>query len=687
MAWLSGWAKRRQITIDHNDIDEDLTDFPVLLHLSASSGINGADVTSIFDEVGANRKKIAVTLADGVTQCYVEVEKWDAVNKKAWLWVKVPSISATEDTVLYIYYDNNQPDNTAYVGDTGETPAQNVWDEHFVFVSHMRDDPDSSHIKDSTSNANNGTKKGAGEPAVTTNGKIDDAQDFDGTDDMITVTDDPTLNFDASDPMTLEAWINVTDKNLSGTANYQYIFSKRLNGTGTGYELYLQADGYLRFLIRCSNENLCYITDNLCLYGGWHYVVGVRDVAEDKLRLFVDGAEAITPITDTTTGTLTNAADLRIGRTDFTEHRYLNGIADELRISKARRSDAWIKATYETVRDNLLTWGSEETAGVAHEVTVAESLGLADSIVKRADYGTLVSGAEKLGMAESITKRVDYRTLLSGTEKLGIIDEAAVQPVILLVVAEKLGLIDEFTRRVDYKTLVGGAERLGLAESITKRVDYRTILSGTEKLGIIDEAAVQTVILLLAAEKLGLVSRVKPTASYHLYIEEKLGLKERVPIGKPIYIEVTEKLGLVDREKILLTLYTPAVTVPANTPKDAPVTYMLYVEEDYITSIDIYFPPGCCGLCRVQAYYGSEQLAPKPTGADFRGDNMLVRFPMRWKVPEKPCPIRFVLWNLDDTYSHTPIILVSTAEEEQVKPYKPVSEFVNLFKRLLGIRG
>jgi len=180
---------------------------------------------------------------------------------------------------------------------------------------------------------------------------------------------------------------------------------------------------------------------------------------------------------------------------------------------------------------------------------------------------------------------------------------------------------------------------------------------------------------------------VRPTASYHLYIEEKLGLIEVGRAGKPIYIKVTEKLGLVDREKILLTIYTPAVTVPANTPKDAPVTYLLLVEEDYITSIDVYFPPGCCGLTRVQAYYGSEQIAPKPTGADFRGDNMLVRCPLRWKVPEKPCPIRFVLWNLDDTYSHTPIIFVTTAEEEQVKPYKPVSEFVNLFKRLLGIRG
>jgi len=328
----------------------------------------------------------------------------------------------------------------------------------------------------------------------------------------------------------------------------------------------------------------------------------------------------------------------------------------------------------------------EYTVGVAHEVTVSESLGLVDNVVKRVDYGTLVSGAEKLGLVESITKRVDYRTLLSGTEKLGMVDEAAVQTVILLLVAEKLGLIDEFAKRVDYRTVQSGAERLGLADSLIKRVDYRTLQSGIEKLGMADTALTKRQVYILTAEQLGLTERVKPTAKYILYIEEKLGLKEIGKVGKLFTIKVAEKLGLTDREKILLTIYTPAVTVPANTPKDAPVTYMLFVEEDYITSIDVYFPPGCCGLTRVQAYYGSEQIAPKPTGADFRGDNMLVRCPMRWKVPEKPCPIRFVLWNLDDTYSHTPIIFVTTAEEEQVKPYKPVSEFVNVLKRLLGVR-
>ena len=40
---------------------------------------------------------------------------------------------------------------------------------------------------------------------------------------------------------------------------------------------------------------------------------------------------------------------------------YTNGLIDEVRISNVARSADWLKATYETERDNLLTFGSEES--------------------------------------------------------------------------------------------------------------------------------------------------------------------------------------------------------------------------------------------------------------------------------------------------------------------------------------
>jgi hypothetical protein len=105
--WLSGWANRVKLTIDHTKADSALSGFPILVHLCNSSGENLADVSFIFDNLGsdANRKKIAITTSDGTTQCCVEIDKWSDANEQAWLWVKVPSIGNTADTNLYLYYD------------------------------------------------------------------------------------------------------------------------------------------------------------------------------------------------------------------------------------------------------------------------------------------------------------------------------------------------------------------------------------------------------------------------------------------------------------------------------------------------------------------------------------------------------------------------------------------------------
>ena len=346
--WLSGWSKRVKITIDHNDINEDLTDFPVLLHLSASSGINGADVTSIFDEVGSNRKKIAVTLADGVTQCYVEVEKWDAVAKEAWLWVKVPGISATEDTILYIYYDNTQPDNTDYVGDPGETPAQNVWDDNFKLVTHMKDGPDSSHIRDSTSNGNDGTKKAAGEPTEA-DGKIGKAQGFDGENDYINCGTDTSIT-NIPDRITVEAWVKIN------STGYMNVIEKYTND----YRIYIVSPNRPRaYTDGLSNPSLYWAAEDTLDVGVWYHLTYTydKDGGVNNYRTYLNGRLSSQ---STVTGTITTGGTVYLGSLAGVTY-FLDGFLDEVRISNVARSAAWIKATYETGRDDLLDFGSEET--------------------------------------------------------------------------------------------------------------------------------------------------------------------------------------------------------------------------------------------------------------------------------------------------------------------------------------
>jgi hypothetical protein len=193
MAWLgesigSAWAKRIAITIDADKIDADLTDFTVPLRLSAAAGSGADDVTAVFDDLGANSLKIAVTLADGETQCYVEVAYWDNANELAVLWAKVPSIDDTADTVLYLYFDPLKANNTAYVDLTNTGIAWKAWDEHHIGVWHLNQSPGGADsVKNSSNNwsvAGHGTPQNS--PALVT-GKLAKGYDLErGSNQYIT---------------------------------------------------------------------------------------------------------------------------------------------------------------------------------------------------------------------------------------------------------------------------------------------------------------------------------------------------------------------------------------------------------------------------------------------------------------------------------------------------------------------
>ena len=350
--WLSDWEKRIKITIDHNDVYSDLTNFPVLIHLSNSSGRNNDDVTFVFDELvsDGNRKKIAVTTSDKTTQCYVEIEKWDTSNQQAWLWVKVPNVSSTADTDLYLYYDQNQADNTNYVGDTGSIPAQNVWDSSFKAIYHLQGDPATpTSNQDSTSNQNNPTFNGSMTLEDQVAGEIDGSVDFDGIDDFANVSNHESLQFTNS--LTIEAWINF---NSFGSGSNVSIILRKGEENPNDYQLAVN-DQKLALTIEENDGGGLNSSASLSTMT-WYYVAGTWDGTTRKV--YIDGLE-----NGSDSKSVSIAPD---NRTIYVGGRLgaglSNGIIDEVRASATSRNESWIKASYESGRDNLLDFGSEETA-------------------------------------------------------------------------------------------------------------------------------------------------------------------------------------------------------------------------------------------------------------------------------------------------------------------------------------
>ncbi len=346
--WLQSWKHRIAITIDSSKVDSDLTHFPVMIRISAKTGQSEQDLTRVFDEVGVEDQKIAVTDDTGTQQLYVEVEKWDSTNEEAILWVSRIGweISSTEDTIIYLYYDADMDDNTYFVDVPNSTPGERVWDEYFALVDHMADGVDNAHTRDSTSYDNDGTKKGANEPIEAT-GKIGEAQDFDGGDDFIDCGNDASVQM--RDALTVEALIN-----RDGVDTSHFIVTKD-NGVQRNWSFHVNSSNQLEFFMWVSNALKSSQHQTLLGAATCYYSAVVYDKTD--IRLYLDAVVDTSPLAET--GQIDNdAVNLYIGQSASGVGEF-EGPIDEVRVSNIARTAAWLKATYNACFDTLLTYAIE----------------------------------------------------------------------------------------------------------------------------------------------------------------------------------------------------------------------------------------------------------------------------------------------------------------------------------------
>lgn len=363
MARLSGWAHRIKITLDHTKVSTDLTQFPVMLRLSASGGANAADMTRVFDELGANSLKLAVTQDDGLTEQYVEIEKWDEVGEEAILWVSKAAwvISSTVDTVLYLYYDSTHADNSTYVGIIGSTPGKAVWDANFIEVFHKSNGVDNAHITGSVT-GNSYAKKAADEP-IEAAGKIGNAQTYDGN-DYIKHTEANWRSADTSGSI-IALFKSGTDVTTSRTL----FASGDEAGTGTSFILcgLRVTSGKLYIHQRNFSDTADIIYGDTALNTNTWYLGAITSNGS-AYKVYVNTAQE----TSNVESGVNNGDWLSDtgGRDNFSIGALLTltnlnlfiGQIDELSVSGAERSLAWIAATYYACFDQLVTFEIESFA-------------------------------------------------------------------------------------------------------------------------------------------------------------------------------------------------------------------------------------------------------------------------------------------------------------------------------------
>jgi len=189
------WENRIKITVDNSKVSgsADFENIPLFVDLAELPA-------AFFTAVKADGGDIRVTTGDMVTEMPREVVSLDTGAETGELHFQAPALKYNENTDFYIYYNNPAASDYAPSDPYG---AENVWPSTFKGVWH-KNDVTTSTIKDSTSNANNGTKKAANEPTEAA-GKVGQAQDYDGTNDYIAIPDKSYWSFPGN--FTISYWI------------------------------------------------------------------------------------------------------------------------------------------------------------------------------------------------------------------------------------------------------------------------------------------------------------------------------------------------------------------------------------------------------------------------------------------------------------------------------------------------
>jgi hypothetical protein len=98
--WNTSYNYRNPVTIDNTGNASTLTDYQVRVTITNSS----ADFWSGIENDG---RSIRFTDSSHISELYFWVEKFDYAGQSAIIWVLVPSIEASANTYIYIYYGNN----------------------------------------------------------------------------------------------------------------------------------------------------------------------------------------------------------------------------------------------------------------------------------------------------------------------------------------------------------------------------------------------------------------------------------------------------------------------------------------------------------------------------------------------------------------------------------------------------
>jgi YD repeat-containing protein len=242
-------------------------------------------------------------------------------------WVKVPRVSHTTDTTIYLCYGNSAIT-------TDQSTKTSVWDSNFKAVYHLDDQAANTSVIDSTANGTNGVNA-ANTTSKSVTGKVGKALTYNGT------SDNTATGVTQPSSFTWECWFQLTAwTTQAGSSNYSTLMAGTYASAGALLMLWKDS----AYVVQFASDNAGGITsgNNSVAPGAWHHVAYTRTGNGGTYSLYFDGVLK----GQVAAGTLSPSTTIMLGRRADATAQALNGLLDETRISNIARSADWIKTEY-----------------------------------------------------------------------------------------------------------------------------------------------------------------------------------------------------------------------------------------------------------------------------------------------------------------------------------------------------
>jgi RHS repeat-associated protein len=325
---------QRTITIDHTKVpNTDQINFPFLFNTTDpafASIANNGHISS------SNGYDIVFSLdSSGVTKLDYELEQYNPATGQIIAWVRIPTLSHTSDTVLYMFYGNSS------ITTSQQNPV-GVWDSNYLDVLHL-DESSGTTVFDSTANGNNGTKLSPSSPTSVSTGEIGGAQSFNGTSDYIVLPPSMTSGLTV---FSTSFWMNSNDNNSNSTYwnRPEFLGDATYGGSSRDFGVNTN-NGYLGMwsgLNAASDNSL--VSGDFVDDGNWHRIDAVNNGSFTVL--YLDGQNTGQTLSsglalDSYGWYLGAQHDQGAGAAFFHQ-----GSLDEFRFSNSVRSADWIATEY-----------------------------------------------------------------------------------------------------------------------------------------------------------------------------------------------------------------------------------------------------------------------------------------------------------------------------------------------------